>query len=151
MKTESKQWFEVLEAARTISKGGRETFTASSLAQAAGLQDTFPQKIVGGPNDGKMGKGSTAQQIAAAWLGKFRKWGYCEVVEKVMTGAPRPTFSWKMTPAGMTVEVREGVATKLKRLIEVSRTLEKHRGKAAEAVAWKDFLKVLNDVDEAKG
>jgi hypothetical protein len=150
MKTNPQPWFEILKAARTVSKAGEQTFVAADLAKAADLKDTFPSPIEKGPRMGQMGKGSTAQQLAAAWLTKFRKWGYVEVSEKIQTGAPRPTFAWKLTPQGLAVELRDGVSTKLAKLVEAARALQTFKGKAGEQSAWKDFIKVLDLVDEKK-
>lgn len=147
MKTNTQTWFDILNAARTVSKGGSETFTAANLATAAGLKDTFPSEIKKGPRAGEMGKGSTAQQLAAAWLTKFRKWGYVQVSEKMETGAPRPTFSWKMTPTGLNIEIRDGIATKLEKLVEAARAFQAVKGKAGEASAWNDLVEVLDLVE----
>lgn len=144
MKTNKQNWFEILEVARTLSKKG--PFGAADLGRAAGLQDTMPSEIVKGPNAGKMGKGSTAQQIAAGWLSKFQKWGYVIVTGKVDTGAPRPAFVYQVTPAGMTCEIRPGLKTRLKMLVDAVDRLAEVKGKAAEPGAWKDLVKIAAEV-----
>jgi hypothetical protein len=142
MKTESKKWFEILEAARTLTP----PFTAADLGKAAELKDTFPSEIKTGPRAGEIGKGSSSQQIAAAWLGKFRKWGYAEVVNKVQTGAPLPTFAWKLTENGMTCEPRDGIKLKFNKIVKAAQYLRDLKGKKSEPEAWKAFLKTLDEV-----
>jgi len=146
----STTWFDVLEAARALSKGGKNAFTAADLAKAAELKDTLPSPIAEGPRAGQMGKGSTGPAIAAAWLGKFRKWGYAEVEGKVQTGAPRPTYSWKLTPLGLEVEPRDGLSSRLRALTQAAKTLLAARGRASEAQAWKDLAKVVDEVGAAE-
>lgn len=143
MKTESKKWFEILEAARTL----KSPFSAADLAKAAEIKDTFPSEIKSGPRMGQMGKGSTAATVAAAWLGKFRKWGYCEVIQKLETGAPRPTFAWKLTPAGMTAEPRDGIKIKFEKIVKAAQYLRNLKGKKSEPEAWKAFLDTLDEVE----
>ena len=142
MKTNSQRWFEILEAARTL----KAPFSAADLAKAAEIKDTFPSEIKSGPRMGEMGKGSTAATVAAAWLGKFRKWGYCEVLQKLETGAPRPTFAWKLTPAGMTVEPRDGIKAKFEKIVKAAQFLRDQKGKKVEPEAWRAFLKTLDEV-----
>ena len=144
MKTNKQTWFEVLEVARTLSKKG--AFGSADLARAAGLQDTMPSAIMKGPNEGKMGHGSTAQQIAAGWLSKFQKWGYVTVTGKVDTGAPRPAFVYQVTPAGMTCAIRPGLKARLKMLVDAVDRLVEVKGKAAEIGAFKDLVKIAAEV-----
>lgn len=144
MKTNKQNWFEILQVARTLSQKG--PFGSSDLALAAGLEDTMPSEIVKGPNAGKMGKGSTAQQIAAGWLSKFTKWGYVLVTGKIQTGGPRPAFVFQVTPAGMTCQERLGLKARLKLLVDAVDRLEEVKGKAAEPGVWKDLLKIASDV-----
>jgi len=139
-------WYEILKAAKELSKEGRATFSASDLAVAAGLKDTFPSEIKAGPRTGQMGKGSTAATVAAAWLSKFRKWGYVEVAQKMETGAPRPTFMWKMTPAGLKAEPRDGIKAKFEKIVKAAQFLRDQKGKKVEPEAWKVFLKTLDEV-----
>lgn len=146
MKNEKPQWFDVLLAARTLSREGKSTFTSADLARAAGLEDTAPSAIAKGPNMGQMGKGSTAQQIAAGWLSKFQKWGYVTVAGKMQTGAPRPAFVYQITPAGLSCEVRQGLKARLQKLIDAVKIMAEVKGKAAEASAWKALLKVVDEV-----
>jgi hypothetical protein len=146
MKTNKQPWFEILKSARDLSRNGASTFTAADLARAAGLEDTMPSAIERGPNMGQMGKGSTAQQIAAGWLSKFKKWGYVTVADKIQTGAPRPAFVYAMTKDGLNCELRQGLKAKLFKLIEAVKLLAEVKGKAAEASAWKELLKVVDEV-----
>lgn len=146
MKTNKQPWFEILKAARTISKNGADSFTAADLARAAGLEDTLPSEISRGPRMGQMGKGSTAQQIAAGWLSKFQKWKYVTVSGKLQTGAPRPAFVYSMTPEGLTCELRQGLKARLHKLIDAIKLLAEVKGKAAEPSAWKELLKVVEEV-----
>lgn len=143
-KTNRQTWFEVLNFARSIS--GKDGFGSADLARAAGFKDTMPSEIVKGPNAGKLGQGSTAQQIAAGWLSKFQKWGYVFVAGKVDTGAPRPAFIYNVTPEGMACTVRPGLKARLKMLVKAVDLLEEVKGKAAEAGVWKDLLKVVAEV-----
>lgn len=146
MKTNKQPWFEILKTARTLSRNGSTTFTAADLARAAGLEDTLPSAIARGPNMGQMGKGSTAQQIAAGWLSKFKKWGYVTVADKIQTGAPRPAFVYSMTKDGLNCELREGLKARLQKLIDAIKLLAEVKGKAAEPSAWKELLKVVDEV-----
>jgi hypothetical protein len=146
MKTNKQPWFEILKTARTLSRDGASTFTSADLARAAGLEDTMPSAIARGPNMGQMGKGSTAQQIASGWLSKFQKWGYVTVAGKIQTGAPRPAFVYAMTKDGLNCELRQGLKAKLFKLIEAVNLLKEVKGKAAEASAWKELLKVVDEV-----
>lgn len=144
MKTNKQTWFEILQVARNLSQKG--PFGSSDLARAAGLEDTMPSEVLKGPNAGKMGKGSTAQQIAAGWLSKFQKWGYVVVTGKIQTGGPRPAFVFQVTPAGMTCQVRAGLKDRLRLLIEAVDRLAVLKGKPTEPGAWKDLLKVVEEV-----
>jgi hypothetical protein len=146
MKTNKQPWFEILKAARALSKNGASSFTSADLARAAELEDTVPSAIARGPRMGEMGKGSTAQQIAAGWLSKFQKWGYVVVSGKIQTGAPRPAFVYSMTKDGLTCELRQGLKARLYKLIEAVNLLAEVKGKAAEPSAWKELLKVVDEV-----
>jgi hypothetical protein len=146
VKTNKQPWFEILKTARDLSRNGASTFTSADLARAAGLEDTMPSAIARGPNMGQMGKGSTAQQIASGWLSKFQKWGYVTVAGKMQTGAPRPAFVYAMTKEGLTCELRQGLKARLYKLIEAVNLLREVKGKAAEPSAWKELLKVVDEV-----
>lgn len=79
-------WFEVLKAARRLSKRGKE-ITAAALAEEAGIQ---------------RGEKSTETQIASAWLGKFAKWGYVKRVETPQDKlGGRPVTFYEMTANGL--------------------------------------------------
>lgn len=145
MNLASKSWFEILKAARILSV--KAPFASADLARAAGLKDTFPSVITRGNRIGEMGKGSTAEKIAAGWLSKFKKWGYAEVVEKVMTGGPKPTFAWRLTEEGMKCELKDGIRKRFDKLLEASKALRELKGKKSEPEAWKDFLSTLAEVD----
>lgn len=144
MKTNKQSWFEILQVARNLSQKG--PFGSADLARAAGLEDTMPSEVIKGPNAGKMGKGSTGQQIAAGWLSKFTKWGYVLVTGKIQTGGPRPAFVFQVTPSGMTCELRQGLKAKLKLLVEAVDRLSEVKGKPAEIGAWLDLQKVADEV-----
>lgn len=144
MKTNKQSWFEILQAARTLSQKG--PFGSADLARAAGLEDTLPSEMLKGKDAGKIGKGSTAQQIASGWLGKFVKWGYVIVTGKVQTGGPRPAFVYQVTPAGMTCAVRPGLRARLLTLIAAVDRLKELKGKGGEISAYQDLLKVANEV-----
>jgi hypothetical protein len=141
---DSKNWFDILVAARGLSEKG--PFSSSDLAKAANLQETFPSVIEKGPKAGTMGKGSTPAKIASGWLSKFKKWGYAQVIEKVQTGAPTPTFAWRLTEAGMTAVPRDGVRVKLEKLLKASNALVAAKGKKTETEAWKAFVKTLEEL-----
>lgn len=141
---DSKNWFDILGAARLLSAKG--PFSSSDLAKAADLKETFPSLIEKGPKAGTMGKGSTPAKIASGWLSKFKKWGYATVIEKVQTGAPTPTFAWKLTEAGMTAVPRDGVRIKFEKIVKAAQYLRELKGKKSEPEAWKAFLKTLDEV-----
>lgn len=144
MKTNKQNWFEILQAARNLSEKG--PFGSADLARAAGLKDTPPSEMLKGKDAGKMGKGSTAQQLAAGWLGKFVKWGYVIVTGKVETGGPRPAFVYHVTPAGMACTVRPGLKARLKSLVAAVDRMAELKGKPTEIGAWDDLLKVAAEV-----
>lgn len=145
MNLASKTWFEILKSARILSQKG--PFASADLAKEGGLKDTFPSVITRGDRIGQMGKGSTAEKIAAGWLSKFKKWGYAEVVEKINTGSPKPTFAWRLTKEGMECELKDGIRKRFDKLLSAAQALRELRGKKSEQEAWKDFLKTLAEVE----
>src|SRR4029079_16153395 len=115
-----------------------------------------PRRPGGPPGWGSSGNGGTARgprgprpappPRAPAGLGKFRKGWSCEVIQKLETGAPRPTFAWKLTPAGMSVEPRDGIKVKFEKIVKAAQFLRDQKGKKVEPEAWRAFLKTLDEV-----
>lgn len=132
-------WFRVLEAARKLSPRESQTFTASQLADEAGIEDTI------NPEDGEVI--SRASQISAAWLSKLVRWGYVNSVGKVDAGGIRKANSYAVTKLGRECEVTEGCPGKLVRLITAVRVYEKSRKTSREEAAYKALLQVTEEVE----
>jgi len=130
-------WFRILESARKLSLNGGRPFTAAELAEAAAIEGT---------------ERSQPHHIASGWLSKFVRWGYVlqdGVVPRAEGDKGRWIRQYKMTKYGLTCEpgASGSSAIGLKRLVAAARTLEEAYGQKAEALAWREFLKVLEEID----
>lgn len=137
----SSQWFDVLKAAGNLESRKETPFTAAMLSKEAKVQPTT--KMVG-PKEETV---SSANQIAAAWLIKLRKWGYVEQVGTTQGEGPRPAITWQMTKKGRECELREGLQSRFDRLREAALAYRKVRGKKDEALVWKALSDVLDEVN----
>ncbi len=131
-------WFRILESVRKISLDGQRSFTAAELAQEAALE--------------RVGS-ATEQQLASGWLSKFVRWGY--VVHDGTAkpeGANRWIRKYQITKFGKMCEPTKGgsYTVPLNRLIAAAREFEAAYGKKEEALAWRQFLQVLNDIDSRR-
>lgn len=136
-------WFDILRAARRLSGADLKPFTSRDLAIEAKLKDTKPSVIRRGSRAGQMGEGSTAHQIAGAWLSKFAKWGYAKVVG---TGLGRSRI-YRLTTEGMISKKRLGLRGRFLRLLDAVKAYRDCVGQASEGEAWKDLIKTLAEVE----
>lgn len=125
-------WFRILAAARSLSRRDGETFTASQLAQEAGIEATAK---------------SRPSQIAAAWLSKLVDWGYVNYSGKVSVGGIRQANAYVVTKTGRTCEVTEGCPGKLVRLITAVRVFEKSRKTPREEAAYRALLETTKGLE----
>lgn len=131
-------WFRILESVRKISLDGARSFTAAELAAEVGFERAGT---------------ATEQQLASGWLSKFVRWGYVvhDGTEKP-EGAPRWIRKYQITKFGKMVEPTKGgsYTVPLNRLIVAAREFEQAYGKKEEALAWRQFIQVLNEIDSKR-
>jgi hypothetical protein len=130
------KWFDILRVAGNLDPGGKTPFTTQELAERAKLQTTT--KIVRNKETGEDEKQiiSSANQIAAAWLLKFKKWGYVEIAGQVDGSGTRPMNVWKLTEKGRNCELRESLQSRFDGLMAAALYLIDARGKKDEPKAW---------------
>lgn len=125
-------WFGILEACRSLGKGGR-SFTSADLVGSI-------------PAAGDL---STKAQIASGWLGKFAKWGYLERGEPIKNEghAGRPMSTYTLTKLGLTCTERPG---RLTRLLKHIRALKDARGTKQETALYGELFDLAQEVEENK-
>lgn len=126
----SNQWFEILQAAKSLSKA-EKAFTASELASAAAI-DNAPL--------------STREKVAYGWISKFLRWGYLRRASKIPGSQGRLVTTYKVTDSGMLCEEREGKTSQLNRLILTIMKYGAKRGTKGEEKAWEELVYVMNEV-----
>lgn len=119
-------WYRVLEAARRL----RDGFAASDLSARAGV----------------------APHVASAWLGKFCRWGYASRTGTKETqdrdGARRkPRTLYALTDLGRSCEFREGMRSRLARLVAAVRAHERAGSKRERDTSYSAMLKVCGEVE----
>lgn len=96
-------WYEVLSAARKVGsqagvRDGKKVieavpFTAAQLARAAHIKGTSK---------------STPERIAAAWIGKFNRWGYVLPEGQGESTGGRPPRTYVLTRWGLRFRLKKG-------------------------------------------
>jgi hypothetical protein len=130
-------WFQILESARKLSLNGGRPFTAAALAEAAEIQGT---------------ERSQPHHLASGWLSKFVRWGYVlqdGTVPREENAGGRWIRQYRMTKFGLTCEPtgKGQAAVGLKKLVAAARSLQEAYGQKSEALAWREFLRVLEEID----
>lgn len=118
-------WFKILEAARELAPEVGGQFTAAELSEQGHLSST---------------EQADAAQIAAAWIGKFVKWGYARKVGEKKSSGKKPQSIYALTDYGLTVIPKVSHKDRLERLIEAVATFQKLHGKPSEGEAWRDLI-----------
>lgn len=122
-------WYRILEAARELSGRDRSDFTSADLAARAGIRPTG----VGTPN-----------QVASAWLGKLRGWGYVEVVGSAPKGPGRPANIFRITEKGLGCRPEPGFR---QRLIDAIRHFQAAYGTKAQDAAFRVLVAAADQVE----
>src|ERR1041385_4534703 len=125
-------WFQILESARKLSLNGGRPFTAAELAEAAAIEGTERSK---------------PHHLASGWLSKFVRWGYVlqdGVVPRAEGDVGRWIRQYRMTKFGLTCEPtgKGSTAIGLRKLVAAARALQEAYGQKAEALVWREFLRV---------
>lgn len=127
---EKPPWFTYLESARELARKKSE-FTAKDFADAAGIEGTGA---------------SAPNQIATAWLSKFVRWKYVEIVGKEKGDGIRPSNVYSITDTGLKCELTLGPSSKLDRLLAAVRGFREALGTPREAAARKLLFKEADEV-----
>jgi len=135
-------WFKILEAARQLAPREGNPFTASELSEQGDLSSSDQ---------------ADAPQIAAAWIGKFVKWGYARKIGEKKNPGKKPQSIYTLTDYGLTVSPKISHKDRLQQVLEAVSVFQKLRGKPAEGEAWRDLLstaaqitKSLEDEEKAR-
>lgn len=128
-KTQSTAWYQLLAIARDLES----PFPATSLAEAAALAGT---------------EKSTASQIATAWLSKFVKWGYAEVVKREQGVSGRTVSFYSLTEKGVTCRLVESREVRLDRLIKAVEEFRVSVGTKSQNTKWQALIKVHDSVKD---
>lgn len=108
-------WYEVLKAARRVGSRSRKEggktfldaveFTAAQLADEAGLVSrrltVEEKKLI---EQGEMKPPGSPNDLAAAWIGKFVRWGYVHPTGKKDSTGGRPVRLYALTRWGLRFE-----------------------------------------------
>lgn len=124
-------WFKILEAARELAPEAGNPFTAAELSRQGNLSSA---------------EQADAAQIAAAWIGKFVKWGYARKIGETKNPGKKPQSIYTLTDYGLTVVPKASHKDRLERLLEAVDTFQKLRGKRSEGQAWEDLLKTSREI-----
>lgn len=144
-KVNPQNWIDILEKMRELHAAGTTEFTSSDLAQAAGLKGTQERIQVSGSKS--VTRGASAQQHAAGWISKFRKWGYLKIVGQQARSGYQPSNLYSLTKSGLTIEHTLSHKAKLTKLCKAVRDyLKAPAGKAASS-ALGVLQKMLDDVE----
>lgn len=144
-KVNPQTWIDILEKMRELHAAGTVEFTSSDLAQAAGLEGTQERVQV---SEGKsVTRGASAQQHAAGWISKFRKWGYLKIVGQQARNGFQPSKLYSLTKSGLTIEHTLSHKDKLVKLVKAVRDyLKAPAGKAASS-ALAVLQRMLDEVE----
>lgn len=123
-------WYEILDAARELSGPDQAHFTARDLAARAHLKDAGV---------------ATAAQIAAAWIGKLRSWGYLEDMGPTPSGSSgRPPHVYRITEKGLSARPEVGAR---RRLLDAIRSFQAAHNTPSQAKAARALFQVADQVE----
>lgn len=144
-KVNPQNWIDILEKMRELHAAGTTQFTSSDLAEAAGLKSTQERIQVSAGKS--MTRGASAQQHAAGWISKFRKWGYLKIVGQQARSGYQPSNLYSLTKSGLTIEHTLSHKDKLAKLVKAVRDyLKAPAGKAASS-ALSTLQRMLDEVE----